>query len=54
MAWHFDEKLHLGVRCDPHVFTREEGQKLIDMFADRMASLVAAPAGESTRRSDAA
>lgn len=38
-AWHFSNKLRLGVRCDSAVFTQESAQELLDLFADRVVAL---------------
>lgn len=38
-AWHFSNKLRLGVRCDPAIFSQESAQELLDLFADRVVAL---------------
>ncbi len=38
-TWHYSNKLRLGVRCDPAIFTQETAQELLDSFADRVLAL---------------
>lgn len=38
-TWHFSNKLRLGVRCDPTIFSQESAQELLDLFADRVVAL---------------
>lgn len=44
-SWHFSNKQRLGVRCDPAAFSTEQAQALLDLFADRVASLAASAEG---------
>ena len=40
-AWHFANKLRLGLRADSTIFTQESAQELLDSFADRVVALAA-------------
>lgn len=40
-AWHFANKLRLGLRADTTIFTQESAQELLDSFADRVVALAA-------------
>jgi hypothetical protein len=45
-AWHFLDKLRLGVRCNPQVFTQESAKELLDLFTERVVNQTS-PAAEA-------
>ncbi|MFG0332533.1 MAG: hypothetical protein ACF8TS_04135 [Maioricimonas sp. JB049] len=39
-VWHFEEKMRVGLRCDPYHFTTEDAGMLLGMYVDRIEALV--------------
>lgn len=49
-AWQFDEKLRLGVRCDPQIFSRTAADELLDLFCSRVNALGASVESKAAAR----
>lgn len=53
-CWHFLDKLRLGVRCAPAVFTQESAQELLNLYSGRVLAQCGVEVEEAARKRVAA